>query len=454
MGFGPSFRTKLLASHLAVVIAVVLVTILALNRTLGEELMLRLDQRLAQQAAGAKDWIGAGRHGGNEPAERDGTRLQRIAERLASVVDARVTISDDKGTVLGDSGQPDGTAESDMHYVRRSIGDGLDVRLGVPMKEVRQTLRSMRDRILVASAIGLALAIALGLLAARVAARPLRAMTESAARIAQGDYHPPLPAPTRDEFGVLSTALGSLATQLEARIGELVAMERSRRDFMANASHELRTPVTAIRGYAETLLAGGADAATQRQFLEIIQRHGERIGRLVDDMLELAALETRKPGEGVREPVALAALVREVEHTLRARAEARRVTLAADVPADLLALGDPEQLEQVVQNLVDNAVKYGQEGGRVRVAGRRAGARVVLEVADDGPGIAAEHLPRLFERFYRVDAGRSRDQGGTGLGLAIVKHMVENMRGDVRVESAVGRGTTFTVELPASPPAS
>jgi two-component system phosphate regulon sensor histidine kinase PhoR len=454
-----AFRTKLLATHVAVAAVVIAVTILALNRTLGQELVQRADARLAAQARGAGQWILTGRHsgmGGGGGGDKDPGRYGRIAERLAATVDARVTIYDAAGRVLGDSGMPADEIEADMRYVREPIGDGLVVRLGAPMREVRATLDSMRRRILWAAAIGLAMAIALALAAARAAVRPLRAMTESAARIAEGDYHPPLPPPTRDEFGVLAEALRSLARQLEARIGELVAMERSRRDFMANASHELRTPVTAIRGYAETLLAQGGDDKMRREFVEVIHRHADRIGTLVEDMLALAALEARRPGEGVREPVALAGVARQVAKTLRVRAEARGVGLVVEVPDDVRVVGDAEELERVLQNLVDNAIKYGKDGGRVTVRARAGGAgagRVLVEVEDDGPGIPAEHLPRLFERFYRVDPGRSREQGGTGLGLAIVKQLVDGMGGGVRVESTVGRGTRVLMELPPVPPA-
>ncbi len=457
------FRGKLLLSHLAVVVAVVAVVILALNRTLGAELLERLDARLHAQARGAREWVSAGRarvEGGGDRREPEhgggggqgqAQRLPRIAARLADVVDARVIITDEAGHVLGDSGQPAGVDEADMRFVSEPIGDGLVVRLGVPMNEVRATLESMRNRILVAAAIGLIVAIGLGLLAARVAARPLAAMTASATRIAQGEYHLALPPPTKDEFGVLQRALESLAAQLEARIGELVREEKARRDFLANASHELRTPVTAIRGYAETLLASspgvGVDDATRRGFVEIIHRHADRIGRLVEDMLALSALEAHA-ATVVHEPVELAAIARQVQATLRRRADDRRARVRLDIPDDLVALGDPDGLERVVQNLVDNALKYGREGGEVVVTGRRAGGHAIIEVADDGPGIAAEHLPRLFERFYRVDPGRAREQGGTGLGLAIVKQLCEQMGGRITVASAPGRGTCFTVAIP------
>jgi two-component system phosphate regulon sensor histidine kinase PhoR len=224
-----------------------------------------------------------------------------------------------------------------------------------------------------------------------------------------------------------------------------------RRDFVANVSHELRTPVAAIQGYAETLLAGSGDAATQRQFLEIIHRQALRIGALVQDLLTLSELEVRPRDAAVRERVGLGALAAHVAQTVRAKAEAQGARVAVDVATDAVVVGDPMGLEQVIQNLVDNALKYGAaRGGEVRVRGRREAGRVAIAVEDDGPGIAEEHLARLFERFYRVDAGRTRERGGTGLGLAIVKHLVESMGGAIKVESHVGRGTAFRIDLPAA----
>jgi two-component system phosphate regulon sensor histidine kinase PhoR len=248
--------------------------------------------------------------------------------------------------------------------------------------------------------------------------------------------------------GADGTAAGSVTVLRDmTRMRHLLTL---RRDFVANVSHELRTPVAAIQGYAETLLAQRADPATQRQFLEIIHRQSQRIGALVADLLTLSELQAKQDEGVVREPVSLSSLASNVIETLRGAAQTKDARVKVDVPAEVRALGDAMGLEQVIQNLVDNALKYGRRDGEVRVRGAREGGRVVLTVTDDGPGIAREHLPRLFERFYRVDAGRSREQGGTGLGLAIVKHLVESMGGAVSVESEVGQGTTFRVELAAA----
>jgi two-component system phosphate regulon sensor histidine kinase PhoR len=232
-------------------------------------------------------------------------------------------------------------------------------------------------------------------------------------------------------------------------VTELRRLESLRRDFVANASHELRTPIAAVRSATETLRGGALDEPDAAvRFVDIIERNAQRLQSLVEDMLELSKLESNE-FKLKRERVELGSVVPIVLALFRERAEKKGVRLAAELPRDPAAVvGDARALEHVLSNLVDNAVKYCPSGARIIVRAAPEGERVRLVVADDGPGIAPEHLSRVFERFYRVDAGRSRELGGTGLGLSIVKHMVEAMRGRVAVESEVGRGSTFTVSLP------
>jgi two-component system phosphate regulon sensor histidine kinase PhoR len=233
-------------------------------------------------------------------------------------------------------------------------------------------------------------------------------------------------------------------------VTELRRLESLRRDFVANASHELRTPIAAVRSATETLHGGALDEPDAAiRFVDIIERNAQRLQSLVEDMLELSKLESNE-FKLKRERVELGSVVPIVLALFRERAEKKGVRLAAELPREPLAVvGDARALEHVLSNLVDNAIKYCPRGARIVVQADAdaEGDRVKLVVADDGPGIAPEHLPRVFERFYRVDAGRSRELGGTGLGLSIVKHMVEAMRGRVAVESEVGRGATFTVSL-------
>lgn len=570
-----TFREKLLASHVALVIAVVSIVIFQLDRTLSSDLIRQLDQRLEQQARGAAQW-----------GASDGRRHpEKIAARLALVLDADVSLFDQTGKMVGAStAQKDGPAMEEsgpevasalrgeigrasripsgmgdeMHFVAVPAADGWVVRIAVPLSDINATLRSIRARLLLAAAVAVVAALMLGLLASRVAASPLRAMTVSATRIAEGDFDIDVSSTTPDEFGILSRSLSSLASQLKARLGELTA-ERDRlsailagmvegvlvidptgevilanpaaatildvapplpgkrvdaicdektarflastlagretretevetsderfvaifvrpleeragggvvsvlrdmtpirrvlamkREFMANASHELRTPVTAIQGYAETLLRGTADEATARQFIEIIERHAKRLAGLVDDVLKLSELEDRPAEHAVKECVDVESVTTLVVETIHTRAASASIHVNVNVPPGLEITGDPLGLEQVLENLVDNAVKYGKSGGAVHVSGRRDADRVVLTVADDGLGIESPHLSRLFERFYRVDPSRSRERGGTGLGLAIVKQLVQSMSGSIDVTSEFGKGTTFTMVFPAA----
>jgi two-component system phosphate regulon sensor histidine kinase PhoR len=233
-------------------------------------------------------------------------------------------------------------------------------------------------------------------------------------------------------------------------VTRLRQLEAMRQEFVANVSHELRTPLSLIKSAAETLLDSGQDdPALRRRFLEIIDRHANRLTWLIDDLLLLSTLDSGRVRLELQ-PVALRAAGQEVADDFQGRARARRVTLANTVPGDLLVRADPDRLRQVLANLVDNAIKYGREDGRVTLAATAAGdGRVEVSVHDDGPGLPAEVQPRIFERFYRVDKARSREQGGTGLGLAIVKHVVQAHGGEVRVESRAGSGTTFFFTLPA-----
>jgi two-component system phosphate regulon sensor histidine kinase PhoR len=230
------------------------------------------------------------------------------------------------------------------------------------------------------------------------------------------------------------------------RLRELEAM---RQNFGANVSHELRTPLSLIKSAAETLLDGGRLVPeVTTQFLEIIDKHSSRLTLLIDDLLLLARLDSGRV-ELKLQRVALRAAAQEALDDATLMARARGVSLENEVPGDLAVPADPAQLRQVFANLIDNAIKYGRSEGRVVVQGRAVdGKRVELTVRDDGPGIPPEASDRIFERFYRVDKARSREQGGTGLGLAIVKNVVQAHSGAVRVESKVGAGTAFIITVP------
>ena len=231
---------------------------------------------------------------------------------------------------------------------------------------------------------------------------------------------------------------------------ESVRYQELRKEFVANVSHELRTPLTMIKGFLETLQDGAiTDTVKGPEFLATIAKHVDQLTNLVSDLLELSRLESRA-GLPRLTRVEIAGTLVKVVDFMRPAAEKRRQALELSVNGGLPGVaGDPDYLERAVSNLIDNAIKYTPEGGKVRVSARAAGDEVVIEVVDSGIGIPPEDLPRIFERFYRVDKSRSREMGGTGLGLSIVKHVVQVHGGVVDVESEVGKGSTFRVRLPA-----
>jgi two-component system phosphate regulon sensor histidine kinase PhoR len=234
-------------------------------------------------------------------------------------------------------------------------------------------------------------------------------------------------------------------------VTDIRRLETLRRDFVANVSHELRTPVAAVCSAVETLRQTvSRDAAASARFIDMIERNAERLRDLLEDLLSLSRIESREYRPELA-PLALPAAIEQVLGMLRERIDRRRLRVRVDVPADLPAvLADPRAVEQVLTNLVDNAIKY-CPGARLTVRAVPDGPRVRISVEDNGPGVEPRHIPRLFERFYRVDAGRSRDTGGTGLGLSIVKHLVEAMNGMVGVDSTPGAGSTFWFALPMAP---
>lgn len=232
-------------------------------------------------------------------------------------------------------------------------------------------------------------------------------------------------------------------------LSEQRVIERMRVDFVANASHELRTPLASLLGFVETLQGPARnDERARERFLGIMREQGLRMARLVDDLLSLSRIEQRAH-VAPDTPVDLAGIAREIVDSLALLAREREVTLTLNTPREPLQVpGDRDELLRLMENLVENAIKYGKQGGEVTITVDAGETEASFQVRDDGPGIAPEHLPRLTERFYRVDTAASREAGGTGLGLAIVKHIVLRHRGRLTIESKPGAGATFKAILP------
>ncbi len=306
-------------------------------------------------------------------------------------------------------------------------------------------LRRYWWQLLLGGAIAAALALAMVRLLSLGLTRPLREMARAAGTMARGDYGTRVSTDSTDEVGKLASAFNRMASELEQ-------VERLRRELVANVSHELKTPISALRAHLENLLDGVE--RPDPETLQIMLQQSERLSRLVEQLLDLSRLESGDVPMD-RQPMSLAPLVDQVVSEVEVAASGRnarvprpRNLVHGDLPR---VMADPERVHQVLYNLLDNAVRFCPPDGSVWVTAVVAGDRCEVTVADTGPGIPAEHLPFVFERFYRADAARARGSaggGGTGIGLAIVRSIVEAHGGTVRAESELGRGSTFTFDLP------
>ncbi|HTC35941.1 MAG TPA: ATP-binding protein [Bryobacteraceae bacterium] len=261
-----------------------------------------------------------------------------------------------------------------------------------------------------------------------------------------------LPAASAHSFEVLAGPLGGGPSRgvlaILHDVTELERLERVRKDFVANVSHELRTPLTAIRGYSETLLDGGLeDLQNNRRFVEVILSQATRLSNIAADLLSLSELES-SGATAAPHPVSIRSAIESALRTVESAARLQGVQVLCEKIDDVKVIGHELRLEQVFVNLLDNAVKFNRPNGEVQIEMRPKNGKVSILIGDTGIGIPSEDLPRVFERFYRVDKARSRAMGGTGLGLSIVKHAVEQMGGTIKVDSRLGEGSEFTIELP------
>jgi signal transduction histidine kinase len=302
-------------------------------------------------------------------------------------------------------------------------------------------LQSVWWQFLLAGIVAGLISLAIARWLARGMTQPLRDMASAVRRMEVGDYTARIETRSRDEVGQLAVAFNRMSAELEV-------LERSRRDLVANVSHELKTPITAIRAHLENLEDGIEQP--DRETMQVMLGQTERLGRLVDQLLDLSKLESGEVPLQL-ESMAVAPVIHQVLSEFSVGRAVTDISLVDDVPEDLVVQADPERLHQVVFNLVDNAVRFTPPGGEVTIRGWLEEDRVQIQVHDTGVGVAPEHLPRLFERFYRADPARSRDDGGgTGIGLAIARSIVEGHGGRIVAESEPGNGATFTFDLPAA----
>ena len=370
-------------------------------------------------------------------SEEDPTRMDNHSRR-PEILAARTS---GQGTVIRFSD----TLSSSMMYLALPVRHGGKtlgfVRASVFLSTIDDRMTHLRSTVFLGAGIAAFVALVLGFLMARAFATPLASMTAVAASMSKGDYGQRLPDGRKDEIGQLARALNQMAQ-------ELARLETMRRDFVGNVSHELKTPITAIRGLTETLLDDeGMDSETRIRFLSRIAAQSLRLSSLVSDLLTISRLEApntvfRSVRTDLNEVVRAA-----TRSLLPERGQDIQIHIElGDEPLEVL--GDAEALRQVATNLLDNAIKCTPAGGEVWLRLQARAGHAVLEVEDSGIGIEAEHLSRIFERFYRVDTARSRELGGTGLGLSIVKHIALSHGGEVCVESTPGQGSLFRVRIP------
>jgi signal transduction histidine kinase len=406
-------------------------------------------------------------------SDLDLSYLGKASLQLSSQLETRIRFLDAEGTVLVDSleeSQGDTLADDPLvaralagEYASQAQTSGYEpvmqvalpvrvdgqlvgaVYLSQPLRDALAVVRDLRARWLISTAVALLLSAAVGLWLSGAIARPLRRLTAAAGAVARGDLDQHVPARSRDELGRLSGAFNEMTARLRAA-------RQMQVDFVANVSHELRTPLTAVKGTVETLRAGAVDDPRVRdRFLETVEAETDRLIRLVNELLLLSRADSEALNLR-REPLDLAALTQETAGRLAPRAQGQGLVLEVHAALPLPpVLGDPDRIEQVVVNLLDNAIKYSPRGGRIVIrVTPGAGGAVCVSVEDEGIGIPAAELERIGERFYRADKARSRAQGGSGLGLAIARALVEAHGGRLWLESQEGRGTTASFSLPTA----
>ena len=308
--------------------------------------------------------------------------------------------------------------------------------------------------IIQAIAVGLLIAVLLSLLLAKTMVTPIQSLTRAAEKVAAGDFSESVDNDSRDEIGVLTRTFNDMAGQLESNIEDLKNAEQMRKEFVANVSHELRTPVTSIRSYAETLCDAGEsmDSATEQRFLEVILRESDRMTKIVQDLLTLSKFDAGSIAFDFQ-TFSFEQSVRDVYNAQLLEAQKHRHNFGLEFVSELPEIrGDRARIEQVLINMLSNAIKYTPDGGRIRMTAGAKDDCVWCTVRDNGIGIPKEDQSRVFERFYRVDKARSRESGGTGLGLSIAYEIVQRHDGTVTLQSQKNKGTSITVTLPVGGP--
>jgi len=435
----------LVALILVIVVAVGVVAFLASRVTIGEF------QRYVERGGMIRHQRFEVFLAGYYMQNRNWSGVQPLVEQMGQITGERVVLTDGEGQVVADSAEKlvGQTVARDWTEPVASILDrGVPVGavyvnpLGPADDPQREAFLAGINRalLLAAGAAGLA-AVLLTLGLSRRILRPVEALTAAARRMERGDLSQRVEVQSEDEIGELAQAFNAMANGL-------TRLEDLRRNMVSDVAHDLRTPLSNIRGYLEALQDGVVEP--KREVVDSLHEEAMLLTRLVDDLQELALAEAGQLRLKCQS-VAPADLVNKATDAARAQAAAKGIALQADLPEDLpLVNVDPQRIGQVLGNLLSNALTHTPSGGQVIVTAKARESEVELSISDTGEGIPPEHLPYIFERFYRADKSRSRATGGTGLGLAIARQLVEAHGGRIEVESEVGRGTQFTFTLPVA----
>ncbi len=393
----------------------------------------------------------------------DGTVLfesELPQERLTSIENhlQRPEIQEALKQGTGTNTRHSATININMLYLAKKIVEPLPpqsafnnatiIRVGVPLNTIDEMMSGLRSKIIIGSIIIFLLVSGISLYVSRRIAHPIKKMADITQEIRAGKFEKRIDSHSSDEIGLLAESLNNMVETLNADITKLKKLERVRSEFLGNVSHELRTPIFAIQGMLETLLHGALDdREVSRDFINRALANTQRLNELLGDLIEISRIESGEMKMSFRYFQVDEFLEQVVKESNPAALQKNIALILGTSENPVEALGDKERLKQVMVNLIDNAIKYNKPNGSVTLSYKRTDSTVQISVSDTGVGIAPEHLPRIFERFYRVDKERSREAGGTGLGLAIVKHIIEAHGSTIEVVSEVGTGSTFSFSL-------
>lgn len=478
-----SIRTKITLTYILVSVLILIPLVVLLTVEVEKYFQERLVDEISVHALIVESYLAEG-------AKRSQTREHAVAflSSISSSAGIRITLVDKEGRVLYESAVPDSmmktlenhsqrpeiveakrsgsgtsarhstTLDLDMTYMARAVEgkafnhsafQGLEVvRIGLSAERIDSQVRQIRWTSAVTGFFAiLAILVVSRIVSARVA-KPISEIGEIVKDIKAGDLEKRLPVRTNDEIGRLAELINEMTLKLRQDIEHLKKLERFRSEFLGNVSHELRTPIFSLKGFLETLLDGAIDdREVNKKFVEKAYHHAARLDALLTDLIEISQIESRDMKMSFRY-FDVASFMSQVAEDFADEAEQKTQDLVVQAPdGEVMAFGDKDRLRQAVGGIVDNALKYSQSGARVLIRAEEDVNVVLISITDNGPGIAAEHLPRIFERFYRVDKNRSRDVGGTGLGLAIAKHIIEAHGSRIIVESELGKGSRFSFGL-------